>query len=1027
MINKKILIIAIAFIIFNFNILYAATTNSYDFSTIKNNNSLSEDYSYSTLFYTSGTTFTPYDFHYINTSTGNKGNRDDLRYSYGLRGTANKPARLKITKCAIDKDGDLCDVVCTISNIKMYSNSDSYSNYDEYKSWFPNADFSIGNPRVCFSVKSYYAIAGGGNYGNSVGNLIAFSFNTNYAEATFQMDYYKTGTWNYSTNTGTKANMGGVNAFIFDLDIPSPSTTTLGNNFFLGEEGFQLQYDGDYYFDKSSNGFLQHKWDTVGTNSSKSNVSNTGGIHQYSSCFVVQKQNASFKMRYGGSFCGIEFAFVSPFKYQIPNPTSSVSPSKVYEGEKYTYTTSQYIPNNYYGSLIPFIGVNTHVSQFVIEKNILTTKNAVTASDVTITNEDNQNVTSYFDISIANNKVKATLKSSYKDNLAFYSHRYNLNVKESYKVGYGLSNTAVSEGTSSVTVDSTKSPTLRTVNLKYDVNTTGAIDHGTISCSTNKSTVDFRANNSYAVTFTPASSYILSKVLINGSEVDISKLNKNGNTYSYTFTNNDIRKNINQSINVKTLKQCTVTTKYIDENTGKSISSEVSNTVIEGQTYSTSKKDISGYTYSKVVGNTSGTVGTSDIVVTYYYKKNTSVEVIHKDKFSGDILDLENVNGCVGDTFNSKENEYDMYVCVTRPDEESIILTDSKITLTYEYVKLSKVTVIYKDLITNEELDKIVEIKKQGDSFTSEEKSFDNYILYDKPENETITIERDDVELVYVYKKMYQKVTVKYIDENTGETIVDDIVLQYQEGENYTTEEKEFEGYSLTSKTDNTSGIISNSDIVVEYRYKKISAGVEIRYVDRESGEDLSESIIKIGLEKTPYTSTPKEIEGYELVETPENANGEMTVEKITVIYKYSLIKGKITLTKVDKNDNSKVLSGAMFKLEKLTEEGIVDNTFISQEKTTGDDGKIEFSELTIGKYRITETKAPDGYELKSNSIDVEISKISREQNIIATDRLKLQLPETGGNGTIIFIVIGGIILLTAIILRMYQLKLNIE
>lgn len=1012
MINKKILIIIVTFIIFNFNILYAATTNSYDFSTIKYNSTLSEDYSYSTLYYTNGTTFTAYGFHFANTSTGNKGNRNDLRYSYGLRGNASSPARLKITKCAIDKDGDLCDVVCTISDIQTYSNSDSYSTYSEYKDWFPGANFSSGNPRVCFSVKSYYTIAGGGSYGNSVGNLIAFSFNTTYASAIFQMDYYKTGTWNSDTNTGTKANMGGVNAFIYDLDIPSPSTTTLGSNFFLGEEGFQLQYDGDYYFDKSSNGFLQHRWNTVGTNSSKNNVENTGGIHQYSSCFAVQKQNASFKMKYGGSYCGIEFAFVSPFKYQIPNPTSSVSPSKVYEGEKYTYTTSQYIPNNYYGSLIPFIGVNTHVSQFVIEKNILTTKNTVTTSDVTITNEDNQNVTSYFDISIANNKVKATLKSSYKDDLSFYSHRYNLNIKESYKVGYGLSNTTVSEGTSSVTIDSTKAPTLRTVNLKYDVNTTGFIDYGIISCSTNKSTVDFRANNSYTVTFTPASSYILSKVLINDDEIDISKLTKNGNTYSYTFTNNDIRKNISQSIVVKTLKQCTITTKYVDEFTGKSISNDVSNTIIEGQTYSTSKKEISGYTYSKVVGNTSGTVGNSDITVTYYYKKNTSVEVIHKDKFSGDILDTEKINGYVGDTFNSKENVYDMYVCVTRPNKESIILTDSNEILIYEYAKLSKVTVIYKDVITNEELDRVVEIKKQGDSFTSEEKVFDNYNLYDKPENETITVERDDVELVYVYKKIYQKVTVKYIDENSGKSIVDDIVLQYKDGDNYITEEKAFDGYSLTSKTDNISGVMPSSDIVVEYRYKKISAGVEIRYVDKDSGEDLSESTIKTGLEKTPYTSMPKEIEGYELIEIPENANGEMSVEKITVIYKYSLIKGKIALTKVDKNDNNKFLSGATFKLEKIDELGNIIEGFM-QEKTTDINGNIEFGELLVGSYKIIEIKAPEGYELSYSSIEVDITKDNRELNILASNKLKLLLPKTGKiNNSIYFIVIGGLLMI---------------
>ncbi len=174
-----------------------------------------------------------------------------------------------------------------------------------------------------------------------------------------------------------------------------------------------------------------------------------------------------------------------------------------------------------------------------------------------------------------------------------------------------------------------------------------------------------------------------------------------------------------------------------------------------------------------------------------------------------------------------------------------------------------------------------------------------------------------------------------------------------------------------------------------------------------EEGVDLVEPEILNGRIDDEYETDKKEFEEYEIKVVPENAKGTMQEEQIEVVYVYSLVKGKITITKVDKKDNTKYLSGATFKIEKLTEDDTIDENFTVIEKTTEGKGIAEFTELLVGKYRITETKAPEGYELSKNAIEVEITKDLKEQNIIATDRLKLKLPVTGGMGKVIFTIIG--------------------
>ena len=140
-------------------------------------------------------------------------------------------------------------------------------------------------------------------------------------------------------------------------------------------------------------------------------------------------------------------------------------------------------------------------------------------------------------------------------------------------------------------------------------------------------------------------------------------------------------------------------------------------------------------------------------------------------------------------------------------------------------------------------------------------------------------------------------------------------------------------------------------------------------------------------------------------------------------------IEGSIEITKVDKEDNSKLIEGATFKVEKLDEEGNVDSTYNIEEQTTGEEGKVLFEGLEVGKYRVTETKAPSGYELLEKSIEVEITGENRDIKLTAENELKLILPLTGDtNNTIGLIIIGAIMIGISVILFVkYEGKVLIE
>ena len=206
--------------------------------------------------------------------------------------------------------------------------------------------------------------------------------------------------------------------------------------------------------------------------------------------------------------------------------------------------------------------------------------------------------------------------------------------------------------------------------------------------------------------------------------------------------------------------------------------------------------------------------------------------------------------------------------------------------------------------------------------------------------------------------------------------------------------------------------------------------------------------------EGTPTGNTPKDevlVFTYELDVT--KVDGQNAEKK--------LANAEFVLLNNDKTKVAKVANGKFVEwvnVPAASENGTI--TYSAETiLTSGSDGKFVIAGLDAGTYYLRETKAPGGYNLLKNDIIVTITAtLDKRENSPALTDLKLsvkedkegaaatdsngnvdtgivetnvmnnsgaQLPETGGMGTTLFYVLGGILVLVAIILLVTRKRMS--
>ncbi|HDR7206936.1 TPA: LPXTG cell wall anchor domain-containing protein [Bacillus cereus] len=180
--------------------------------------------------------------------------------------------------------------------------------------------------------------------------------------------------------------------------------------------------------------------------------------------------------------------------------------------------------------------------------------------------------------------------------------------------------------------------------------------------------------------------------------------------------------------------------------------------------------------------------------------------------------------------------------------------------------------------------------------------------------------------------------------------------------------------------------------------------------------EDLNGKIVGelVTNEEGEVVSKDLPIGNYTLVEVEAPKGYELLKEKITVkVEKDAVVEikignkklpdptGQFEIEKVDDKDINLKLQGAIFQV--LDKEGKEVARLTTDEK-----GKVISSQLVLGKYTIKEIKAPNGYMLLRDPIEIEITEAVKTQKItVKNAKNNWVIPNTGGSGTTIFYVIG--------------------
>ena len=852
----------------------------HDWSEIDTNNltagAISSEYSYSTIFYNDNTEFK------IIKSAGTitwKENAAGIKIPQVTGLTEQDELILLVTNCAVNKDGKMLDVVIKINNIDIWESGSVYF-YTHNQILFLN---SQKNPNS------------GGDYSvvPNTGDPISFELGSTTASCDFTMTYYVSGTYNSTTDSGTLGNVNHINGFYYDIDVPG--NDEYSDKILGGREGITpIVGKSTIYYNKNRvqpdnvdtfETYLKEIDNGIAIDTVKGN---TNAIWYADGMFMMTEDinDSTLKFQYGGQGCGIYYIFATPYPYELNAPTKSVTANEITRNQTITYQINQFIPNNYYGSIMNFSEMfpnlrnSTRFNLLKITDTI--DSNLVINGNITVTNMQNEDVTSYFDITTSGNTITATGKSDYFGKLLFYNNKYTINIPVSLKSGTiskkTISNKATTQSKigTNATTDTYDSNSVN-VNVYYYVTVKHLIEGTNQALATEQKIKKYHGD-----------SYTTSMLTNIPSDYEYSS-----KTSNYTGTATD---NITVTYYYK-LKKGILTVNHLEEGTNKVLSTQEVSTLNYTTTYKTSPSATAQKTHVLVEtpSNATGKIN-GNIIVNYYYKKKDSTLIVKylEDGTNKQLASPKTQTVHYTDTYTTSESSEvpNNYELKRKTDNYTGVVSSSNIEVIYYYQK--------KDSTLE------TSITKTGpEEITSSSESINYEITYtakvtDYIGNGTITIvdtlpyhiniEKSELE-EGIYDEDTNTITWTIpwneIDSfsNQGETtIIKKISVVYSDL--IATERIMINSVKGSIELDNNSRETESQTST----NIKIPGNITIHYYVKDTEIPLKDSIVATDLVGETYTSSAEELEGYILTK-PELETFTFKEEPQTVIYYYEKIK----------------------------------------------------------------------------------------------------------------------------------------
>lgn len=247
----------------------------------------------------------------------------------------------------------------------------------------------------------------------------------------------------------------------------------------------------------------------------------------------------------------------------------------------------------------------------------------------------------------------------------------------------------------------------------------------------------------------------------------------------------------------------------------------------------------------------------------------------------------------------------------------------------------------------------------------------------------------------------------------------------------------------LKAESDTDKTLVKGTD----YTYTKTANGFELTIKVKDLQTYVGKTIevtYAAEVNKDAVTKIEKNSATLTYSNDPSNNTNTVTTPDIETVY-----SSKIVIDKYAKGDSENKLQGAEFILYKEKEgkklyylvdttTGKVTWTETKAEatvKTTDEHGAASFDGLADGTYYLEEIKAPEGYNKLDGPVSVTVdgkSAIAEDLSALTVtkgieNRTGSLLPTTGGIGTTIFYVLGGILVTVAVVLLVTRKRMSAE
>ena len=383
----------------------------------------------------------------------------------------------------------------------------------------------------------------------------------------------------------------------------------------------------------------------------------------------------------------------------------------------------------------------------------------------------------------------------------------------------------------------------------------------------------------------------------------------------------------------------TVNVTYVDEQDAK-LSDPVT---LEGEvdaSYTTEKKEITGYNFLRVEGPETGAFKSEVQSVKYIYqaipKPRGTVNVTYVDEQDAKLSDPVSLEGEVDTAYTTEKKEITGYNFLRVEGPETGTFKAEVQNVKYIYQAIPKprgtVNVTYVDEQDAKLADPVTLEGEVDASYAAEKKEITgyNFLRVEGPETGTFKAEVQNVKYIYqAIPKPRGTVNVTYVDEQDAK-LADPETLEGEVDAAYTAQKKEVSGYNFLRVEGSETGTFKIEAQNVKYIYQAIPkprGTVNVTYVDEQDAK-LAEPETLEGEVDAAYTAEKKEITGYNFLRVEGQETGTFKTEAQNVKYIYQAIpkpRGTVNVTYVDEQDAKLA--------DPVTLEGEVDASYATEKK----------------------------------------------------------------------------------------------